>query len=96
MNYLINLGISEETLNKIIEVNGNAIILSIECNEESITNIINYLKYIGIKNIEDLLIYEIDFFLNDFEEIKKKLRRENVMDIYNINMDFTYIEKIEF
>lgn len=94
MKYLINLGISEETLNKIIEVNDEAIELSFECNEESITNIINYLKYIGIKNIEDLLIYEIDFFLNDFEEIKKKLRRENIMDIYNINMDFTYIEKL--
>ena len=94
MNYLINLGISEETLNKIIEINDEAIILSIECNEENITNIINYLRYIGIKNIEDLLIYEIDFFLNDFEEIKKKLRRENAIDIYNINTNYTYIEKL--
>ena len=94
MKYLIDLGISEETLNKIIEVNDEAIELSIECNEKNITNIINYLKYIGIKNINDLLIYEIDFFLNDFEEIKKKLRRENVVDIYNINNDFTYIEKL--
>ncbi len=96
MNYLIDLGVSKETLNKIIEVNGTTIILSIECNEESITNIINYLKYIGIKNIDDLLIYEIDFFLNKFEDVKKKLRMENVQDIYNINRDFTYIEKIEF
>ena len=94
MNYLINLRINEENLNKIIEINDEAIILSIECNEENITNIINYLRYIGIKNIEDLLIYEIDFFLNDFEEIKKKLRRENAIDIYNINTNYTYIEKL--
>lgn len=94
MNYLIDLGISEETINQIIEVNDEAIIPSFEYNEENITNIINYLKYVGIKNIEDLLIYEVDFFLKDFEEVKKLIRMEDRETIYNINQDWINIEDI--
>lgn len=94
MNYLLELGFSNDIINKILEVNGDAISLSFECNEENIRNIINYLKYIGIKNIDKILIYEVDFFLNDFEEIKRKIRYENYEVIQNINSDYTYIESL--
>lgn len=94
MKYLIELGISEETIKKILEINSEAISISFECNEENITNIINYLKYVGIKNIEDLLIYEVDFFLKDFEEVKKLIRMEDRETIYNINQDWINIEDI--
>lgn len=96
MNYLMNLGIDKETIDEIIEKNGNAIIPSFEYNEEKITNIINYLKYVGIKNIRELLIYEVDLFLRDFDKIKRKIRVEDFETIYNINGDYTYIEEIEF
>lgn len=94
MKYLIELGINQETINKIIETNSESISMSFECNQENITNIINYLRYIGIKNIDQLLIYEVDFFLKDFEEVKKIIRREDLETIYNINKDWTYIEEI--
>ncbi len=94
MNYLIDLGIKQETIDRIIELNSGAIIITFECNQEKITNIINYLKYVGIKNIDDLLIYEVDFFLKDFEEVKRKIRIEDYETIYNINQDWAYIEEI--
>lgn len=94
MNYLMDLGIKQETIDRIIELNSGAIIITFECNEENITNIINYLRYVGIKNIDDLLIYETDFFLKDFEEVKRKIRREDYETIYNINQDWIYIEEI--
>lgn len=94
MNYLLDLGIKRKTLDKITEKNGEAISLSIECNEKNITNIIKHLKNIGIKNIDDLLIYEIDFFLNDFEIIKNRIKINDYEKIYNINTDWTYIEEI--
>ena len=94
MNYLINLGINDKTINEIIEKNGEAIIPTFECNQEKITDIINYLKYVGIKNIDDLLIYEVDFFLKDLEEVKKKIRVENFETIYKINSDWMYIEEL--
>ena len=34
MNYLLELGFSNDIINKILEVNGDAISLSFECNEE--------------------------------------------------------------
>ena len=94
MNYLIDLGIKQETIDRIIELNSGAIIITFECNQEKITNIIKYLKYVGIKNIDDLLIYEVDFFLKDFEEVKRKIRIEDYETIYNINQDWAYIEEI--
>ena len=94
MNYLIDLGIKQETIDRIIELNSGAIIITFECNQEKITNIINYLKYVGIKNIDDLLIYEVDFFLKDFEEVKRKIKIEDYETIYNINQDWAYIEEI--
>ena len=94
MKYLTNLGIKEETLDKIIKQNGDAIELSIECNEENITNIILFLKKIGIQNIDYLLIYEFDIFLTDFEIIKSKLMECSNEIIDTINNDFTFIEEI--
>lgn len=94
MSYLIELGIKQQTIDRIIELNSGAIIITFECNQENITNIINYLKYVGIKNIEDLLIYEVDFFLKDFEEVKKLIRMEDRETIYNINQDWINIEDI--
>lgn len=94
MNYLIDLGIKKDTIDKIIDINGDAITLSLESNEENITNIINYLKQIGIKNVEQLLIYEIDFFLQDIEEVKEKLKKEDYEKIFYINSDWYYIETL--
>ncbi len=92
MNYLLDLGFNNETINKILEINGDAISLSFECNEENITNIINYLKKIGIKNIDQILIYEVDFFLNNFEEVKRKINNYEIID--NINEDYAYVENL--
>jgi len=92
MNYLLDLGFNNETINKILEINGDTISLSFECNEENITNIINYLKKIGIKNIDQILIYEVDFFLNNFEEVKRKINNYEIID--NINEDYAYVENL--
>lgn len=94
MNYLKDLGISENTINEIIEKNDEAIIPTFEYNQEKITDIINYLRYVGIKNIDQLLIYEVDLFLKDYEEIKKLIRVEDFETIYNINNDWMYIEEL--
>ena len=94
MNYLIDLGINKKTKEKIIDINGDAIALSLESNKENITNIINYLKYINIRNIEELLTYEIDFFLQDYEKVKEKLKKEDYEKIFYINSDWSYIETL--
>ena len=90
MDYLIELGIDSSTIDEIIENNGSGIVLSFENNRENIINIINYFNDIGIFNIDELLIYETDVFLESFDSIKKRITK----DLVNyINDDYIFVEK---
>ena len=91
MEFLKELNIDKNTLNRIIEQNSESIIYTLETNKESIKEIIDYLKKIGIKPINELLIYEFDFFLMDINEIKNKLNNEL---IENINNDYICVEDL--
>lgn len=93
MNFLNNLGISNETIKNIIKYNDESIKLTIECNEKNITKIINFFKEIGIKNIDELLTYEIDIFLKDYDLLKYQIIKSDIEKIVeNINQDYTAIE----
>lgn len=83
--------IDENTLKRITEINGESIIYTIETNKENISEIIDYLKKIGVKPINELLIYEFDFFLMDIDSIKNKLNNEL---IENINNDYICVEEL--
>lgn len=91
MEFIKELNIDENTLNRIIEQNSESIIYTLETNKEKIKEIIDYLKKIEIKPINELLIYEFDFFLMDINTIKNKLNKEI---IENINDDYIYIEEL--
>lgn len=92
MNNLKELGINNNTIERIIKNNSESIIFTIENNIENITEIINYMKQIGIYNIDELLVYEIDYFLLNINTLKNKITNQEIID--NINNDCTYIEKI--
>ena len=83
--------IDENTLKRITEINGESIIYTIETNKENISEIIDYLKKIGVKPINELLIYEFDFFLMDINEIKNRLNNELIEDINN---DYICVEEL--
>ena len=91
MEFIKELNIDENTLKKIIEQNSEAIIYTLETNKKDIKEIIDYIKKIGIKPINELLIYEFDFFLMDIDSIKNKLNNEL---IENINNDYICVEEL--
>lgn len=91
MEFIKELNIDENTLNRIIEQNSESIIYTLETNKEDIKEIIDYLKKIGIKPINELLIYEFDFFLMDINTIKNKLNKEVIEDINN---DYISVEEL--
>ena len=91
MEFLKELNINENTLNRIIEQNSESIIYTLETNKKSIKEIIDYLKKSGIKPINELLIYEFDFFLMNINTIKNKLNKEV---IENINNDYISVEEL--
>ena len=86
--------INEDLLSEIIRHNGEAIVFSLESKKESINRIINYLESIGIKNIDELLKYEIDIFLRDLSSVKKMIQPDNIDLINSINDDCACFEDI--
>ncbi len=91
MDFLIDLNIKKDTIENIKKLKGNNIEIDIKSNKEEITNIINYFKKLGINNIDELLIYELDTFFQDYDYIKENITSNTVEQI---NDDYTYIENL--
>lgn len=97
MDKLLKIGISEETIDKMIEVND---IFPVEDLNEDYTNtykIIGTLKKIKVDDevIDMLLINFIDLFLMDYDDFTAKLKEKDLTDVANrINYDLTAVEEI--
>ena len=93
MNFL-DLDLNELQIYKQIETqNGKAAFSDLHLNAENAKKIIHFLKSIGIINIGDLLVYELDIFLNDYEEIKNIFNRDDIQNVVTeINNDVFSIE----
>lgn len=95
IDFLRNIDISTETIDKIEKQNNDSILYDLSCNEEDCIKIINYFKNLGINNIDELLIYEIDIFKLSFEDIVKKFSNFNIPAFVKIiNDDFVSIKHI--
>lgn len=97
LDFLKELGISEETINYINENNDSNIIFDVDCNKYECIKIIEYLRGIGIKNIETLLINELQIFYKDESRIKEifdKYKNNLNEVVAAINEDYTIIERI--
>ena len=89
MDFLYDFGVSDDTVKSIIDYNGQGIVLSFLSNKDNICSIINYFHSIGILNIDSLLIYKVDLFLEDCNVIKRRITIDMV-DM--INNDFTILD----
>ncbi len=95
IDFLKNVGISDDTLIEMLKNNNETAIFDLSCNEEDAINIINYIKNIGINNIDELLVYRMDIFFLTFEQLVKRLSKFNIPVLVNlINEDYTNIDII--
>lgn len=95
IDFLHDVNILDEVIEEIIKNNSNSTLYDLSCNEEECIKIINYLKEIGILNIDELLIKEIDVFKLNLEDIVKKFSKFNIpIYVKMINNDYTMIEQI--
>ena len=75
--------------------NNEASLFNLSCNHEDAIQIINYMRGIGITNIDELLIYRIDIFFITFEQFIKRLSKFNVPILVNlINDNYANIDII--
>ena len=77
------------------EENEDSVLYNLSCIKDDCLKIINYLKELGIINIDELLLYELNLFYLDFEDVVKKFSKFNIPVFVDlINNDFTAIENI--
>jgi len=95
LDFLKKYDITEDTIN-IIQTNENpSYIFDLYCNEEECSKIIKYLKELGIKDIETLLINELDLFFHNKKQIENAFSNFEIVEFINlINDNYQEIEKI--
>lgn len=71
MDFLRMLNFSEKVINKIELANDKSLIFNFICSKDNVIENIEYFRTIGIEVIELLLIYRLELFLIDHEELEK-------------------------
>lgn len=95
IDFLKTAGISEEVINTMYEMNEDSVLYNLSCIQDDCLKIIEYLKELGIKNIDELLLYELNIFYLEYDEIVKKFSKFNIPVFVNlINNDYVVIENI--
>ena len=88
---LLEYGINKTTIDKIKEI--DFLKYDFEVNIEETINIINYLKNINIKNIDDLLLNSPDFFFKTKEDVEEMFNKKDINEIVRlINEDYSNIK----
>ena len=92
LEFLCDFGISSSTIKVLEDNNYDSILYSLKTNEFEIGKIINYLKEIGIKDIEGLLINNTELFFKTFREFDKVLGKYDKLQLAEfINNDIDNI-----
>lgn len=95
IDFLKDANITDDTIIEIMKNNNEASLFNLSCNDEDAIQIINYMRGIGITNIDELLIYRIDIFFITFEQFIKRLSKFNVPILVNlINNNYANIDII--
>lgn len=93
IDFLKDYGISENTINK-LSLNPNTV-FNIDVNKKDCIEIITLLKSLEIKNIEDIMLYNLNLFFNTKEEVQEMFNKHNIKElVVSINEDFTNIDKL--
>lgn len=95
IDFLKDANITDDTIIEIMKNNNEASLFNLSCNDEDAIQIINYMRGIGITNIDELLIYRIDIFFITFEQFIKRLSKFNVPILVSlINDNYANIDII--
>lgn len=72
MDFLRELGISDDIIHRMEMANDRALTFNFICSKDNVVKNIEYLRDIGVEVIELLLIYRIEFFLIEHNKLKNK------------------------
>jgi len=81
MDFLKIVGITDDTIKKMIDNNSHQCLFNLECNQDECLKIINFMKNIGIQNIEEMLIQIPEIFIQSVSDFMKKLARYDILEV---------------
>ena len=95
IDFLKMCEISDDVIKQIEKVNSSANLYNLNCNDLDTVKIIDFLRSVGVKCIEQLLIYKIDLFFTSYDMFKKKFNKYDVEKLVElINDDYNVIDKL--
>lgn len=89
IDFLKKCDLTDNEIKEIEEVNSDSNLYNLNSNEFDVIKMIDYLRKIGIKNIKEILMYNIDVFFNSFDEFKDRFNKKDkkIMNIINFEYD---------
>lgn len=95
MDFLLEYGISQETIKKIKENNEESTCFYLMTQEENAKEVIEYLKAIKVEAIDNLLIDRLELFFIPKEEIKNRFETYNIEVLVQlINEDINVLNNV--
>ncbi len=95
MKFLLEEGFSQELIDKLILKYDEGILDIFQIEKNNVIDNIRYLKQLGIKRLEELILFRIELFTKDPEEIKEAFDKPNWKEIVEeINEDVLNIDKV--
>lgn len=87
MDFLKKVGISDETIKSMLDNNSHQCLFNLECNQDECLRIIIFMKNIGIKTVDDLLINLPEIFIGTLSVFMKKLARYDILEVIRVVND---------
>ena len=95
MSFLLDCGFSEDLINRMRERYDESTIDIFKLESDNVISVIDYFKDIGIKCIDELLLFRIEIFTKDIERVKKAFNKHDVdVIVKDINEDISNIDYI--
>lgn len=95
IEFLKECNIDDKIIEKLKRIQSPSFLFDLNCNEEECVKIINYLKEIGIDNIEELLLYESEIFFKTKKNVENAFSNYNIEELVElINEDASNIEEL--
>ncbi|MEE3343260.1 MAG: hypothetical protein VZS44_04130 [Bacilli bacterium] len=95
IDFLKNCNISNDVIKDVERTYSKANLYSLNNNEYEVYKIIEYFRRIGIKYIDELLVYQFSVFLHSFADIKKLFNKYGENDLVKkINDDYLIMDEL--
>ena len=95
MQFLLDKGFDSSLLRSLREKYDEAILDTVDIEEDNVIEVIDYLKEIGIKYIDSLMIYDIGLFTTDIDKVKEAFEKQNIPEfVREVNDDIVNIDRL--